>query len=289
MIVRAIPAPLVYGSLQIGADQRLLFMHLVAYTYLSHSSKTVTRSVSHSPVQPGIKSKGGGCMKLLKILLPLLLLVFAGGTTRVMEAAQEGDKLVYADFETVKDNRPVSNRGGVVQLNAYQERASIPSRFKGAGDTNAPELVRLKKDDPNRAIAFDFEFQPPNQWAGVGAEIHGLPDKDGKPVADDVSGYKYLSLQLYATGVTSVMVEFISRGQGISIESGSPQKIFKVTPGFNTYRVPLNSLSQPSYVEVRVNPKDLLKKLTAVNVAVSCSQCLPTKGTVVIDNLVFEK
>lgn len=232
-------------------------------------------------------------MKLLKALLPLccfaLSVIFAGGTERAIKAAQEGDKLVYADFETVKDNRPVSNRGGAVQLNSYQERASIPTRFKGAGDTNAPELVRLKKEDPNRAIAFDYEFQSPNQWAGVGAEIHGLPDKDGRPVAEDVSGYKYLSLQLYATGVTSVMVEFISRGQGISIESGSPQKIFKITPGFNTYRVPLNSLSQPSYVEVRVNPKDLLKKLTAVNVAVACSQCLPTKGTVVIDNLVFEK
>lgn len=233
-------------------------------------------------------------MKLLKILLPLcffaLSVMFAGASlsqTPATVAAQEGDKLVYADFETVKDNRPVSSRGGAIQINAYQER--VPSHFKGAGDTNAPELVRLKKDDPNRAIAFDYEFQSPNQWAGVGVEIHGLPDKDGKPVADDVSGYKFLSLQVYATGVTTVMVEFISRGQGFSIDSGSPQKIFKVSPGLNTYRVPLNGLNQPSYVEVRVNPKDLLKKLTAVNVAVSCSQCVPTKGTVVIDNLVFEK
>ena len=228
-------------------------------------------------------------MRLLKILLLLcffaLPVVFAGETGRA--AAQDGDKLVYADFQTMKDNRPVSSRGGAVQINAYQER--VPSHFKGAGDTNAPELVGLKKDDPNRAIAFDYELQSPNQWAGVGVEIHGLPDKDGRPVADDVSAYKFLSLQIYATGVTTVMVEFISRGQGISIDSGSPQKVMKVSPGLNTYKVPLNSLNQPSYVEVRINPKDLLKKLTAVNVAVSCGPCQPTKGTVIIANLVFEK
>lgn len=228
-------------------------------------------------------------MKLLKILLPLcffaLPVILAGETERA--TAQDGDKLVYADFQTMKDNRPVSSRGGAIQINAYQER--VASHFKGAGDTNAPELVSLKKDDPNRAIAFDYELQSPNQWAGVGVEIHGLPDKDGRPVADDVSGYKFLSLQIYATGVTTVMVEFISRGQGISIDSGSPQKVMKISPGLNTYKVPLNSLNQPSYVEVRVNPKDLLKKLTAVNVAVSCGPCQPTKGTIIVDNLVFEK
>ena len=63
---------------------------------------------------------------------------------------------------------------------------------------------------------------------------------------------------------------------------------FKVSKGSNTYKVPLNSLSQPSYVETRVKPKDLLKKLTQVNISVGCNQCAPTAGTVVIDNLVFQ-
>jgi hypothetical protein len=228
-------------------------------------------------------------MKLLKTLLPLCCFALSALCSS-HAAPQENDKLVYADFETVQDNRPVSSRGGRVQLFGYQESAASPSRFKGAksGDANAPELVRLSKDNPNRAIAFDYELFPPNQYAGVTVEVHGLPDKDGKPVADDVSGYKFMTLQLYVTGAESVTVEFISKGQGISIPSGSPQMSFKVSKGFNTYKVPLSSLGQPSYVETRVKPKDLLKKLTQVNVSVACNQCPPTAGTVVVDNLVFQ-
>jgi len=240
-------------------------------------------------------------MKLLALSLLfycfLLSTLFAGGTTPPNLSAaffpgppQGADKFVYADFETMKDNRPVSSRGGLVQLFSYQENATNPSHFKGSktGDQNAPESVRLNKDDPNKAIAFDYELRPPNQWAGVTVEVHGQPDKDGKPVPDDMSGYKYMTLQLYVTGVTQVTVEFISRGQGIKIDSGSPQMSFKVSKGFNTYKVPLDSLSQPSYVENRVNPRDLLKKLTQVNVSVACNQCVPTTGTVVVDNLVFQ-
>lgn len=239
-------------------------------------------------------------MKLLKILLPLccfaLSLAMTGPVATnaslspafVTAAAQESDKLVYADFETIVDNRPVSSRGGVVQLFKYQESPASQTRLKGAGDTNAPEVVRLNKDDPNRAVAFDYGFQPPNQWAGAGLEVHGLPDKDGKPVSEDVTRFKYLTLQLYVTGAQSVTVEFISKGQGISIDSGSPQMTFKVSKGFNTYKVKLDSLGQPSYVEQRINPKDLLKKLTSINVNVSCNQCTPLNGTVVIDNLVFQ-
>lgn len=227
----------------------------------------------------------------------LLSTLFAGGTTTtvppatlVRAAAQGTDKFIYADFETTKENRPVSNRGGLVQLFGYQENAINPSRFKGSktGEQNAPEVVRLSKDDPNKAITFDYELRPPNQWAGVTVEVHGQPDKDGRPVPDDMSGYKYMTLQLYVTGVTQVTVEFISKGQGIKIDSGSPQMSFKVTKGFNTYKVALDSLTQPSYVETRVKPKDLLKKLTQVTVSVACNQCVPTSGTVVIDNLIFQ-
>ena len=69
--------------------------------------------------------------------------------------------------------------------------------------------------------------------------------KTGKPVADDMSAYKYLMLQAYATGVTSLRIEFISRGQGISVSNGYPQMTFKVSPGFNTYKIPFKSLGQP--------------------------------------------
>jgi len=240
-------------------------------------------------------------MKLLTLSLLSfcfsLSILFTGATTTpvvsaalVREPAQGGDKFVYADFETMKDNRPVSNRGGLVQIFSYQENAANPSRFKGSatGESNAPDVVRLSKDDPNKAITFDYELRMPNQWAGVTCEVHGQPDKDGKPVADDMSAYKYMTLQLYVTGVTSVTVEFISKGQGIKIDGASPQMSFKVSKGFNTYKVALDSLTQPPYVETRVKPRDLIKKLTQVSVSVACNQCTPTSGTVVIDNLIFQ-
>jgi hypothetical protein len=206
------------------------------------------------------------------------------------QAAQPGgDQLVYADFENAQDKRPLSSRGGFVQLISYQE--STPSRFKGLANATpaAPEIVRLKPDDPNHAIAFDYELYSPNQYAGVGVEVHGLPDKDGKPAAEDVSGYKFLAMQVYATGVSNLRVEIMSRGQGISLSSGFPQMTFKIKPGFNTYKVPLNSLSQPAWVQTKVGAKDVLKKLTSISLTAFCEQCTPIHGTVVVDNIAFQK
>jgi hypothetical protein len=202
---------------------------------------------------------------------------------------ESGDSLVYADFENVKDKRPFSTRGGWVQLTSYQE--TTPSHFKGLENSSppAPEVVRLKPDDPNHAITFDYELYSPNQYAGVGVEVHGLPDKDGKPVADDLSAYKYLSMQIYATGVPNLRVEIVSRGQGISLTSGFPQMSFRVKPGFNTYKIPLSSLNQPSWASTKVGPKDVLKKLTLVSLTAYCEQCTPVHGTVVVDNIVFQK
>lgn len=209
--------------------------------------------------------------------------------TNANASMQGTDTLVYADFDTQTDSRPVSSRGGLVQLTSYQENEIMKSSFKGLEGANpaAPELVRTSKDSPNRAISFDYRLLAPNQWAGVGVEIHGQPDKDGKPVPDDVSAYKYLMLQAYATGVTSLRIEFLSRGQGISVSNGYPQMSFKVVPGFNTYKVQFKSLEQPQYAEPRVATKDVLKKLTAIGITAYCGPCTPMSGTVVVDNLVF--
>jgi hypothetical protein len=200
-----------------------------------------------------------------------------------------GDAFVYADFETMQDGRPVSKRGGHVQLTSYEE--TTKSKFKGLANVSpaAPELVRIKPDDPNKAAAFDYELYSPNQWAGVGLEVHGQPDKDGKPVADDLSAYKNLSMQIYATGIPSLRVEIMSRGQGINLTSGFPQMAFQVKPGFNTYKIPLGSLKQPSWVDTKVGPKDVLKKLTAVSLTAFCERCTPMHGTIVVDNIIFEK
>jgi hypothetical protein len=206
------------------------------------------------------------------------------------QAAQAGgDQFVYADFENAQDGKPLSSRGGLVQLTSYQE--STPSHFKGlANSTPAmPEVVRLKPDDPNHAIAFDYELYSPNQYAGVGVEVQGLPYKDGKPSADDLSGYKFLSMQVYATGVPNLRVEIMSRGQGINLTSGFPQMTFKIKPGFNTYKIPLSSLQQPSWVQTKVGVKDVLKKLTAISLTAFCEQCTPLHGTVVVDNVAFVK
>jgi hypothetical protein len=217
---------------------------------------------------------------------------FAAGAFDVRVRARQGNALVYADFETIADNRPVSARGGFVQRVAFQEDALRKSTFKGleGADPPAPELVHIKKDDPNRAMKFDFALQAPNQWAGVGVEIHGLPDKDGKPVADDVSGYKSLSLQVYATGVPILRIEVISRGQGMDLASGYPQMTFKVLEGFNTYKAPLKGFAQPAWVtDTSIDPKEIFRKLTAINITTFCDQCTPMQGMVIVDNVVFEK
>lgn len=200
-----------------------------------------------------------------------------------------GDQFVYADFESMQDNRPVSSHGGQVQLISYQE--STPSKLKGLANASppAPELVRLKKDDPNRAAAFDYELYPPNQYAGVGIQIQGQPDKDGKPVADDLSAYKFLTMQIYATGVPRLRIEIMSRGQGINMTSGFPQSSFKLKPGFNTYKIPLNTLAQPQWADTKVSTKDVLKKLTGITLTAFCETCTPVQGTLVVDNIVFEK
>jgi hypothetical protein len=100
------------------------------------------------------------------------------------------NKLVFADFEIAPKpgERPVSNRGGLIQLTAYQENAGRPSRYQGAIQVSptTPELVRIQKDNPNKAASFDYELQGPNLFAGVGLEIHCQADRDKKLVADDV-------------------------------------------------------------------------------------------------------
>jgi hypothetical protein len=203
---------------------------------------------------------------------------------------QDTDKLVYADFESAESNRPVSSRGGRVQMFGYEQNPNLKSKWKGLAGSEppAPEFIRTK-DAANRAIGFDFDLQSTNAFAGVGVQIHGQPEKDGKPVADDVSGFKDLTMQVYAIGVSTVSVELVSQGQGIQMMSGYPQMSFKVSPGLNTYKIDLSKLKQPEWAQTKVNTKEVLKKLTSINISVSCAQCTQTKGTLVIDNLVFQK
>jgi hypothetical protein len=204
-----------------------------------------------------------------------------------MPAAQPGadsTTLLYADFEKMEDNRPVSARGGVIQIYGYEESGVHKSTFQG------PELVHVKKDDPNHALKFDYSLRAPNQWAGVVVEIHGLPDVDGKMVPDDVSGFKTLSLQVYATGIEILRLEAISKGRGKDLGMVYPLMTFKVRPGFNTYKVPLKGFTQPAWATIRIDPKEIFKSLTSIKLTAFCDQCERNQeGVVIVDNLIFEK
>jgi hypothetical protein len=205
----------------------------------------------------------------------------------VTSSAQD-DKLVYADFEKVENGRPVSNNGGLVQMYTAQE--STPVKFKGLANASpgAPERIVLKDAPNNHLASFEYNLVGPNDWANVTLEVAGRPMKDGKQVADDVSGYKQLALQLYATGVDSLRVEFVSHGQGINITAGFPQVPLRLKPGLNTYVIPLKGVTQPSWAE-KVDTKEVLKKLTAISISAYCNQCTPQQGMVLVDNLVFQK
>jgi hypothetical protein len=197
------------------------------------------------------------------------------------------DKFVYADFERIENGRAVSNNGGLIQLFTAQE--STPVKFKGQPNSSAPELVRAKGDEKNHLASFDYTLNGPNQWANVTLEIQDRPYQDQKPGADDLSAYKTMSLQLFATEAEYIRVEFISHGYGVKLDAGFPQIPLKIKPGLNTYVIPLKNLQQPSWVQTRVSAKDVLKALTAVSISAYCEQCTPRNGSVVVDNIVFQK
>ena len=221
----------------------------------------------------------------MKLIASLTIIALLSLSTLSQES---GDKFVYADFEKMENGRPVSTNGGFIQI--YTGKENTPVTFKGLANASpgAPELIVLKDAPQNHLASFEYSLVGPNQWANVTLEVQGRPQKDGKPVADDVSGYKQLALQLYATGVDSLRVEFISHGQGINLEAGFPQLPIRLKTGLNTYVIPLKGLQQPTWAE-KVDPKEVLKKLTAISVSAYCNQCTPQHGMVLVDNIVFQK
>ena len=224
-------------------------------------------------------------MKLTTSCTIAVLLLLA---VTVGPSSAQDDKLVYADFEKVENGRPISNNGGLVQMYTAQE--STPVKFKGLANASpgAPELIVLKDAPQNHLASFEYNLLGPNQWANVTLEVMGHPMKEGKTVADDVSGYKQMSLQLYVTGVDSLRVEFVSHGQGINLDAGFPQLPIRIKSGLNTYVIPLKGVTQPSWAE-KVDTKEVLRKLTAVTISAYCNQCTPQQGMVLVDNLVFQK
>ena len=222
------------------------------------------------------------------------IIVLVGGSALGQESSKPAEpnasKLVYADFQNLQTGRPVSKQGGMVRLNPYSQNSANPPHFRGLekADPPAPAFARVTAEDV--AAAFDYELRVPNEWAGVNMEVFGEPEKDGKLVPDDVSDYKFITLRVFVKGEARyIRLELISRGQGANLESGYPLASFRLSPGFNTYKLKLDSFSQPEWATPLDLKRDVLKKLTSVTVGVFCEKCKLETGTVVVDNIAFEK
>ena len=222
------------------------------------------------------------------------IIVLVGGSALGQESSKPAEpnasKLVYADFQNLQTGRPVSKQGGMVRLNPYSQNSANPPHFRGLekADPPAPAFARVTAEDV--AAAFDYELRVPNEWAGVNMEVFGEPEKDGKLVPDDVSDYKFITLRVFVKGEARyIRLELISRGQGANLESGYPLASFRLSPGFNTYKLKLDSFSQPEWATPLDLKRDVLKKLTSLTVGVFCERCKLETGTVVVDNIAFEK
>ena len=230
-------------------------------------------------------------MKRLFLTVTLLLFVapsFVAQNPSKPDASNES-KLIYADFQNVQNGRLVSKRGGQTRLNRYSQNSANPPQFRGMANTDPPAPALARVTDEDRAAAFDYEMRIPNEWEGVSLEVFGQPEKDGKLVADDVSEYKYITFRLYAKGPRSIRLELITRGHGANLDGGYPMANIRVQEGFNTYKLKLDSFNQPEWASPLDLKRDVLKKLTSVQIGVTCDKCVIENGTVVVDNIAFEK
>ncbi len=227
------------------------------------------------------------------VICALILVVAASVAAQSGDSSKtpepDANKFVYADFQNLQNGRPVSKRGGPTRLNKYAQNPANTPLFRGLekSDPPAPAPARVTADDT--AAAFEYELRMPNDWAGVNMEVFGEPEKDGKLVPDDVSEYKFITLRVFTKTARSIRIELISRGQGSNLESGYPSAVFRVTPGFNMYKLKLDSFGQPEWAMPLDLKRDVLKKLTSVTIGVFCEKCIMETGTVVVDNIAFEK
>jgi hypothetical protein len=226
------------------------------------------------------------------VILIALVGVSVPGQNASKPPESDASKLIYADFQNIENGRPVSKHGGMTRLNQYSQNSANPPQFRGLekADPASPAFARVTAEDV--AAAFDYELRIPNEWAGVNMEVFGEPEKDGKLVPDDVSDYKFITLRVFVKGGAQpqyIRLELISRGHGSNLESGYPMASFRVLPGFNTYKLKLDSFNQPDWALHLDLKRDVLKKLTSVTVGVHCDKCRMEKGTLVVDNIAFEK
>ncbi|MEP6743514.1 MAG: hypothetical protein ABJB61_13530 [bacterium] len=223
------------------------------------------------------------------LAVSILFVGLVGAQNASKSTESDASKLVYADFQNLQNGRPVSTQGGMTRLNRYSQNPANPPQFRGLENAAPPAPAFARVTDEDVAAAFDYELRIPNDWEGVNVEVFGHPEKDGKLVPDDVSSYKLISLRVFTKGAQYIKLELITRGQGANLESGYPTATFRVSNGFNTYKLKLDSFNQPEWAVHLELKREVLKKLTSVTVGVHCDHCAMEKGTVVVDNIAFEK
>ena len=227
-------------------------------------------------------------MKRWFVVLALILVAVQSLAQDKEKGKDNGSRLVYADFEQLQDGKPVSARGGVVVLSSFQENPANQASFTNS-DKPWPQvpMVVPAAASHTQLIVYNFRIPAPNQWAGVTLEIRGLPDKDGKQTGEDLSAYKYISLDVQAQGTTAMRAELMSKDNGVGIPDGQNHGFpFNLSAGMHTYRLELKKFSQPPWADQKVDVKEVLKKLTSIHIT---TYAVPSSGQIVIDNVAFEK
>src|SRR6185369_16223905 len=147
-------------------------------------------------------------MKWSRVCFGLALALLCVSNTEMLaqnadSSKASDDKLVYADFQKLENGRPVSARGGRTQLNRWAQNMGAAPKIKGLENAEPPAPAPARVTDQDTAAAFEYEIRLPNEWAGVNLEVFGQPEKDGKPVGDDISEYRFITMRLFAKRETA--------------------------------------------------------------------------------------
>jgi hypothetical protein len=200
-----------------------------------------------------------------------------------------GQRLVYADFEQIdKDKRPISARGGKIIFESMAQNQSLKPVI-------VPKILGPQSPLTQR-LGFEFEIGEPNAWAEVKLKVMGLKDKGRLDdwartllvMAEDLSKYTHLSLEIGAAGISQVRIRLVSEGNGVDAGGFYPESYLEISNELKNYRMPLAGFKQPTgdWVKKKVTTEQVVKKLTAVEISVVK---VPSKGFLVVDNIAFEK
>lgn len=200
----------------------------------------------------------------LRTIVLCSTLAFAQGTD---------DKiLMFADFEK---NEPVSNLGGALSVFGYQQNNTHPAQV-------TYQLLPKNPKIPSQTLVVNFTIPKENQWAGATVSIPGKADEEGKPIAADMSEYKYIRLQAGAVGCKELRVQLMTE------KSNSDLVQITIFPdaSLKGFRVPIKEFSVPAWAKNRISAKDTMKAFTGVRISVTE---LGVTGYFVVDNISFEK